>query len=86
MRDKKKGKSHTYIQGHIKLFHKEEYITVVPKTELLYFLLKIGDKGMMFQNHNNVHERFKLDISVLTCKVRFSWNTFISTINGTLIY
>ena len=82
MRDKKKGKSHSYILGQIKLFHKEEYITVVPKTELLYFLLKIGDKGMMFQNHNNVHERFKLDISVLTCKVRFSWTTIISTIKA----
>ena len=65
LRDKKKGKSHTYIQGHIELFHKEEYITVVAKTELLCFLLKIVDKGLIFQNHNNVHERFKLDISVL---------------------
>ena len=65
LRDKKKGKSHTYIQGHIELFHKEEYITVVPKTELLYFLLKIGDKGLMFQNHNNVQETFKLNFLVL---------------------
>jgi hypothetical protein len=38
---------------------------VVPKKGLLCFLLKIVDKGLIFQNHNNVHERFKLDILVL---------------------